>query len=256
MSKHFHTACVVAYGCDTDQYGTFSGEIERTDDPLTTLRRKCTDIMETFGYDLGIASEGSFGPHPLIPFAAANEEWILLVDKANGLEYSCRVISTQTNFAAAKVHNREELFAFAAKAGFPRHGLILRSAGDGVTEIVKGIQSKQALRDAYTKLSASNGCVSVETDMRAMMNPTRMKQIRKATHKLIHMLRRRCQTCGCPGLQVSNVKQGLPCRLCHRPTRSTLSYYLRCVSCGDVSEQKYPNRKRSEDPMYCDYCNP
>ena len=51
---------------DTDFLGTFSGEIERKDDPLTTLKNKCLLAMEAANCDLGIASEGSFGPHPTL----------------------------------------------------------------------------------------------------------------------------------------------------------------------------------------------
>lgn len=255
MTKYFHTCCVVSPECHTDRYGTFSGETERKDDPLTTLRRKCNETMDELGYDLGIASEGSFGPHPLIPFAAADEEWILLSDKKSGLEFSCRVISPRTNFAAATVHHADELMDFAAKAGFPRHGLILRSP-ENIAQLYKGIRKRKELLQAYQQLCNREGTVMVETDMRAMMNPTRMQQIRRAAQKLAQILRRRCRSCGCPGLSVREVREGLPCSLCGCPTRSTLSHILICPSCAHTTERRYPHKKRMEDPMYCDHCNP
>ncbi|MFM8711078.1 MAG: DUF6671 family protein, partial [Sphingomonadales bacterium] len=49
---------------DTDLLGTFTGEIERLDDPLTTARKKCEQGMALTGCDLAVASEGSFGAHP------------------------------------------------------------------------------------------------------------------------------------------------------------------------------------------------
>ena len=63
---------------DTDSLGTFSGEISRKEDPITTLRNKCLKAMKLSDSDLAIASEGSFGPHPTFFFCAANEEFIIL----------------------------------------------------------------------------------------------------------------------------------------------------------------------------------
>ncbi len=40
---------VVPAGLDTDQLGTFTGEIERPADPLTTARKKCEMAMALTG---------------------------------------------------------------------------------------------------------------------------------------------------------------------------------------------------------------
>jgi hypothetical protein len=53
---------------DTDSLGTFSGEISRKEDPITTVRNKCLKAMELSNCDLAIANEGSFGPHPSFLF--------------------------------------------------------------------------------------------------------------------------------------------------------------------------------------------
>ena len=50
--------------CDTNALGTFSGEVERPADALSTCLRKAELGMEATGLRLGLASEGSFGPHP------------------------------------------------------------------------------------------------------------------------------------------------------------------------------------------------
>ena len=65
---------------DTDQWGSFSGEISRPLDPLATAKLKCTKAAEISGASLAIASEGSFGAHPLIGFVAADEEILVLID--------------------------------------------------------------------------------------------------------------------------------------------------------------------------------
>jgi hypothetical protein len=45
---------------DTDLLGTFSGELQRKDDALTTLRNKCIGASIANNCDLIFASEGSF----------------------------------------------------------------------------------------------------------------------------------------------------------------------------------------------------
>jgi hypothetical protein len=241
---------------DTDTLGTFSGEIVRTDDPITTVRNKCLKAMELSDSDLAIASEGSFGPHPSFFFCAANEEFIIFIDKKNKLEIIEREISTETNFDAKTIISEEELLAFCEKVQFPSHAVILRPAENDYTEIFKGIQDKAELMEAYYHLLSSYSSVYIETDMRAHMNPSRMKVIEEATKKLIKKILSTCPNCSIPGFGITYAKVGLPCQQCHLPTKSTLSYIYACLACGHQEEKKYPHAKTWEDPMYCDFCNP
>jgi hypothetical protein len=241
---------------DTDTLGTFSGEIVRTDDPITTIRNKCLKAMELSDCDLAIANEGSFGPHPSFFFCAANEEFILLIDKKNNLEIIERVISTETNFDAKTIISEEELLAFCDKVKFPSHAVILRPAVNDYTEIFKGIQDIHELREAYKQLISNYATVYIETDMRAHKNPSRMKVIEDATKKLIKKIQSTCPNCSIPGFGITDAKVGLPCQQCHLPTKSTLSYIYACLACGHQQEKKYPHAKTWEDPMYCDFCNP
>lgn len=66
--------CRVAEDFDIDILGTFTGEVERKDNPVTTARNKCLMAMEKTNCDLGVASEGSFGPHPAMFFVYADDE--------------------------------------------------------------------------------------------------------------------------------------------------------------------------------------
>jgi hypothetical protein len=59
-----------------------------------------------------------------------------------------------------------------------------------------------------------------------------------------------------PGFGITDAKKGLECSLCGSPTNSTLSYIYICRHCEFTKEEMYPNKKTTEDPMYCDYCNP
>ena len=86
LEKHLLVTCITPENLDTDQLGTFSGEIERVMDPLAAARQKCYLAMERANTDLAVASEGSFGAHPLLYFLPADDELLLLVDKKNNLE--------------------------------------------------------------------------------------------------------------------------------------------------------------------------
>ena len=64
---------------DTDQLGTFSGEIERILTPYETAIEKCRMAFNVTNADFAISSEGSFGPHPTLFFIPANEELIIFM---------------------------------------------------------------------------------------------------------------------------------------------------------------------------------
>ncbi len=242
---------------DTDRLGTFSGEIERPGDPLSTARQKCQLAMAIHAAKLCVASEGSFGPHPVYYFIPADEEWLLFTDAENDLEVSVSVLSTQTNFAAETVRTQAELLAFAQRALFPSHALILRNPGAGIfTDMKKGIANEHELLEYFAWLQHRYGAVHVETDMRAMHNPTRMEVIRQAAEKLAQRIATPCPACSMPGYGVSGAKAGLPCAQCGRPTRSTYAHVLNCQRCTHQEERLYPHGRTSEDAMYCDFCNP
>ena len=98
LEKSLGVSCFVPEDLDTDALGTFTGEVERKDDPITTLRAKCQLAMAASGCDLAVASEGSFGPHPTLGFVLSGDELVLLLDAKNGLEILGRDLSTETNF--------------------------------------------------------------------------------------------------------------------------------------------------------------
>ncbi len=212
--------------------------------------------MELSGTDLAVASEGSFGAHPFIPFAIAGDEMILLIDKKNSIEITARELTTATNFSGAAVENETALRSFAEQALFPSHRLILSEGQTKKQHITKGIVSWNELTERFHFMMSKQMKIYVETDMRAMFNPTRMKTIGKACEKLIEKIKSTCPICHCPGFSVSSVQGGLPCSLCGRETRSTLLHLYHCQRCQHQEIKRYPHQKSEEDPMYCDYCNP
>jgi ribosomal protein S27AE len=256
LEEALQVVCFVNEDFDTDSLGTFTGEVERELDPISTARQKCLIAMEVSHCDLGIASEGSFGSHPSVFFASADDEFLIFIDKKNNLEIIVRELSLETNFAAEEIKNEKELMVFAQSVKFPSHGLILRKSIRDATDIVKGITGIAQLKKAFTKLIETSNSVYVETDMRAMYNPSRMKVIEDATKKLVEKIKSSCPRCHIPGFGIVDAKKGLACGLCGQATSSTLSLIYQCQHCEYSKEAMYPNKKTSEDPMYCDYCNP
>jgi hypothetical protein len=241
---------------DTDTLGTFSGEIEREQDPIATARKKCLLAMELSNCDLGIASEGSFGSHPSMFFASADDEFLIFIDKKNDLEIIARELSTETNFNGSEIKNEQELLDFADLVKFPSHGLILRTSKANNKNIIKDITNLEDLKKYFHFMFDNFKNVYAETDMRAMHNPSRMAVIETATKKLVDKINSCCPKCTTPGFSVTDAKKGLACGLCGSPTNSTLSFIYSCQKCQFKKEEMYPHQKTTEDPMYCDYCNP
>lgn len=235
---------------DTDQFGTFTREIARTGDQLEAARRKALKAIEQTGLDLAIASEGSFAPHPSLPMLPCNREIVLLVDTVHNLEVVGETISLETNFGHCSVSHFEQAHEFAVKTGFPAHKLVLFDRD----QIVRNIADFEQLQKTVEAALARSSTVRLETDMRAMNNPTRMKAIAQATRNLVEKLKNSCPNCSKPGFSASAVKRGLPCGWCGTPTDLSLAEIYRCQTCG--FEQLYPTEPQIADPMYCSFCNP
>ncbi|PQB06469.1 hypothetical protein BST83_04240 [Polaribacter filamentus] len=256
LEKGLGVRCFTDETFDTDALGTFTGEIERKLDPIATARQKCLLAMKMNNCDLGVASEGSFGSHPTLFFASADDEFLIFIDKKNNLEIIARELSMETNFNGSEIENEKDLLEFAESVKFPSHGLILRKSKTDYSDIIKGITKLQDLKKAFHLLYKNFNGVYVETDMRAMYNPSRMTIIENATKKLVDKVNSCCPQCNIPGFGVTDAKKGLECSLCGSATNSTLSYIYICQHCQYTKEEMYPHKKSTEDPMYCDYCNP
>jgi hypothetical protein len=241
---------------NTDEFGTFSGEKERQQDALNTCRQKCLRAMELTGANLGIASEGSFGPHPEIFCVPADEEVIVFIDKEQDIEVHARMLSTATNFNRQYVKSWDELQAFAKAAIFPTHSLILRASGRDADCIYKGIGSPERLEHYFEELLNTFGGAWVETDMRAHHNPSRMKVIEQVTLQLLANLESCCPQCNSPGFSIKRVERGLPCKRCSSATHSVSAHVYACSKCNYEQVNSYPDGQLTEDPMFCDSCNP
>ena len=259
LKEHLGINLIVPQGLNTDVFGTFTREIKRPDTQIITARLKAKKALEMDDEKIAIASEGSFAPHPLIPYIYANREIIIFLDQENDLEIIGEVFSMETNFNHQTISSLEEAEEFGEKVGFPEHGLVISfdNISKGKTEFIKGITSKENLiKSVETAIKNTNGKFHIETDMRAMYNPTRMKNIALATQDLINKINSLCPQCHTPGFMINQKIPGLPCELCHQPTSLIKAVIFQCQKCNFTQQQLFPNNQEFADPSLCEYCNP
>lgn len=192
LEKEFGLEIVLPSDFDTDRFGTFTMDIERSGSQLEAARLKALSAMEIMGLDLAIASEGSFGADPRIPFIQSNLELVLLIDRKHSIEVLGAHRSGETNMSGRYVSSVEEAVNFAKEIGFPDHAVVIRNKEKGRGLVYKGIKTEEELRTRVQKLLSHlfTKRVYIETDMRAHMNPTRMDKIAKATENLVSNLKK------------------------------------------------------------------
>lgn len=253
LEEHLGIKVKVPIDFDTDQFGTFTRDIERMGDQVEAAKHKAEFSMNVTGETLAISSEGIFGPHPFIPWVPYNREIVFLIDKENELEIFGEAISTDTNYKHMKIEKTQEAHEFCETVGFPEHAVIVRDKD----QIIKGINTHDKLEEAVNYfLKKSNDELFIETDMRALYNPTRMKNIRSATENLINKIYTLCSKCSFPGFEVVERKEGLLCSGCGLKTKLIKSEVFKCKKCGEQEERLYPNGKQFADPANCPICNP
>ncbi len=233
-------------GPDTDLLGTFTRERPREGTALDAARTKLAWGFEHAPHArFALASEGSFGPHPQLPWVAAGHELVLLKDRRTGLELRGEDLSEDTNFGAETVESLEEANDFARRHGFPEHALIVGPH--------KGVASAEQL-EALVQGALALGPVWLETDMRAHLNPTRQRSILRAMGRCFQALASRCPRCHWPGVVVTGSLPGLPCETCQTPTRLPRALLRRCTVCGVTLEEPAP--LAVAPAARCDQCNP
>jgi hypothetical protein len=243
-------------GYDTDRLGTFTRSIPRAGTQLDAARKKARIGMELAGLPLGLASEGSFGPDPMLGVIPWNVELLVFLDDESGIEI-VGFAQGRANHAHVLAGEWAAAEAFARQAGFPVHHLVVRPEGENDPRHRKGIAGWADLEAAFrwAQSEAAGGPVFLESDLRAHANPTRMDMIQLAARDLATRLQSRCPSCGAPGFWLVERMAGLPCRDCGAPTRQTRADVHGCVSCAHRA-----TRERTDalfaDPQRCDECNP
>lgn len=244
---------------DTDAFGTFSGEVARTGTPLETAIAKARLGMATAGLPLGLANEGSFGPHPANPFMPCDHELLVLVDDERGMVVKESLISHHTCHSQTSARDLDALQPYLQRIGFPRQAVIVRPMASGAgAPLYKGITDWTALGRALAVCvhASEDGQASVQPDLRAHFSPLRMRVIRRLGWRMRARLACLCAACAAPGFGHLDNRPGLPCAWCGEPTRLPLRELHGCAAC-DHSETRPPaHGLREAEAAYCDHCNP
>ena len=243
-------------GFDTDTLGTFTREVDRPGSQLEAARTKARTGMALAGCQRGLASEGAFMPDPLSGLFPWNVELLVAVDDVLGDEVVGMAQGPACNQTghASDWRSAERL---AQDAGFPQHWLVVRPNGDNDPRAIKGVNSWPALRAAFDAAQAQSaqGVVWLESDLRAMANPSRQGLIVQAGLDLARRWQSACPQCAAPGFWPVSAIQGLPCAACGSPTRERLGERWACVRCTHT-ENKRVTPGTKADPARCDRCNP
>lgn len=242
---------------NTDTLGTFTGEIERLLPPRECAKTKCLNGLSISGEKIGIANEGSFGPHPVTPFLSVDYETFFFTDLEIGYELCVSKMFRETNFTAAAFSDFNSILEFGKTTQFPSHALILRpNLWEDKKVCFKGIQSIDELYDAFQKsrFVSLDKRVWVETDMRAHKNPTRMEHLRKFAEELAQRLATPCPDCKIPGWGPVEAINGLNCAECGAETELVRAVVWGCCRCRH--KELIPVDQTLAEPQYCPLCNP
>jgi hypothetical protein len=242
---------------NTDALGTFTGEIERSLAPRECAKKKCLNALLAHAKQIGIANEGSFVPHPVIPFVSVDYEIFFFTDLEIGFELCISKMFTETNFAGASFSEFDSILEFARKTRFPSHALIVRpNLWEDKKVCFKGIQSIEDLYNAFEKsrFVSSDKKVWIETDMRAHKNPTRMAQLEKLAIEMAQRLATPCPICSIPGWGPVDRIRGLFCAGCGAETKLIKAIIWGCCRCSH--KESIPVDPPLAEPQYCPICNP
>ena len=250
--QQLHASLVTPPDLDTDQFGTFTGEVERTDCAVTAARAKSRLAMDVTGLPFGLASEASYGL--LAGGWPGHEEILLFCDDRLGIEVLEGSRSAFVPGASHRVASPDDL-PDSALAELPHQALTVRPSRSGPDIRVKGITDVAGLTSAIVAAAAgsADGLALVEPDLRAHHNPSRRRVLERLSLKLARRLATRCPVCRCPGFGRVDAETGLPCTACGTPTPLVRNEIHGCAACPHLASRPVLG---GADPGRCPKCNP
>lgn len=259
MRRRLGLELVGAPELDTDRFGTFAGDVPRNGTMLEVAVRKAREGMRLSQARLGLASEGTYGPHPDIPFMTVGREIIVLVDDDAGLTVHEHLITHDVTCTSRVVEPGSDWMPFLDEIGFPAQGVLVRSH-----QASRDAYLRKDLRDAAEVAAAvaqaarlsEDGRARIETDMRAHRNPSRMAVLATLAEKLAHRIATPCPACRAPGFGMIETHKGLPCSECGTPTASIRLHVHGCLLCEFRDERGRPDGRLTEEAYFCSWCNP
>jgi hypothetical protein len=244
---------------DSDSLGTFSGEIARPGSMLDALRGKIKLAQKHTDAALILASEGSFSSADGFGLLVHSIEMLMLTDTRTGVEIVEQRISYQTNYATATLRSLSDLHDSLKRIHFGTHALVLYPEGlPLVGNVQKGITEMGEAERSFHLCASRSPSQSVMgmSDMRAHLNPTRMKEIRACCELLAKRLSTACPRCGSGGFGLTATVPGLPCSECGTPTQRARGEIHSCPFCGEQRELPRSDGKTFALASECEWCNP
>jgi predicted Zn-ribbon and HTH transcriptional regulator len=240
---------------DTDQFGTFSGDVERKLSPKESAIAKAKLGLTQTDYQYALASEGTIGADPTIPFANSDLEVVVFLDSINDLIISHTHHSFEISACTHEYIEGEDLEKFLTKADFPNHQLIVKCLDSDIRALAKGISNRADLMKVLdqTKKEGLKKIV-IESDLRAHASPSRAQNIKQAFKELAIRISSLCPECESPGWGVTSAVRGLPCTDCGEESDAIKAHVFGCISCSYVAEAD--PIATSIDPSRCSWCNP
>ncbi|MCU0903616.1 MAG: hypothetical protein MUE83_07050 [Tabrizicola sp.] len=246
---------IVPEKLDTDVFGTFTGETPRQGTMLDAARAKARAAIAATGLPVGLASEGAYGPHPVVPFLAQGRELLLWHDATDGREIVETLTDDDPCYDQVVLSSATAAGAFLSRIGFPDTAVVVSPDADRTRPVAKGIQDPQLLCDVIDAVAAS-GPVLLQTDMRAHLNPRRMATIGRLANRLAERLARACGDCGAAGWGFLRHGSGLPCSWCGAESLLSSGEVQGCTACGAHRLVPRPDGNTAADPGACPLCNP
>ncbi len=239
---------------DTDQFGTFSGEVAREKSPRDTAIAKAKAAAELLGSDYGLASEGTIGAHPAYPWVNSDHEILALVRQTDDFVLVETFLSPDIQAHSEEVDENTDLDELAAKLDLPTHAAII--VADVDTVLHKGVHDPSDFKKKVVEaLLSGNKKLRVENDFRAMHSPSRQLNISKCAELLANRIKTKCAACGEIGFGKVGYEYGLPCSDCDHVVESVAnSERHACVSCEHTELRALG--QTTVDPSRCDFCNP
>lgn len=250
--QELQAALVTPPDLDTDQFGTFTGEVRRRGTAIAAASAKARLAMQVTGLPFGLASEASYGP--LAGGWPGHEEILLFCDDRLGIEVleGCRSVFVPGG--SHRVAGPDDL-PDPVLAGLPDQALTVRTSSFQPDGWVKGITDVVKLASAITEAAARSpdGLALVEPDLRAHHNPSRRRVLEQLSVKMVRRLATHCPACQSPGFGRVDTETGLPCKACGTATPLMRNEIQGCVTCSHLVSAPIVG---GADPGSCPMCNP
>jgi hypothetical protein len=247
---------VVAPNLDTDELGTFSGEVPRPDALVETALLKAALVFKSLDVDCALASEGSYGPIDRLPLNPGGVEILAFIDRRRGVRLIETLSTHRTSWRLQRFEAGDPERLLALKGmGFPEFGVFVGCNSD-MDHPVKGLRTVAEVIAAMDREArrSDDGLAVLYSDMRAHRNPLRMKVLRALSWKLARRLATLCPACQAPGFGHIDSRRGLPCEGCGEPTHWIDFEIDGCVACGHAASRPRKDGRRTASKLSCKGC--